>query len=93
MYCSCYTEITVHPQPVNTTLYSTVNFICEGVADLIDFQVNDSSTDTSDVVNKGFTQQSAYLINGGKVRSVLLAEAFEDNNNISIYHVRHMVLL
>ena len=38
MYCSCCTEITVHPQSVNTTLNSTVSFTCEAVADLIDFQ-------------------------------------------------------
>ena len=84
VYCSCYTEITVHPQSVNTTLNSTVSFTCEGVADLIDFQVNDSSADTSDVVNKGFTQQSAYTLNGGKLRRVLIAEALEDNNNTDI---------
>ena len=84
MYCSCYTEITVHPESVNTTLNSTVSFTCEAVADLIDFQVNDSSADTSDVVNKGFIQQSAHALNGDKVRRVLLAEALENNNNTNI---------
>ena len=84
MYCSCYTEITVHPQSVNTTLNSTVSFICEAIADLIDFQVNDSSADTVDVVSKGFIQQSAHALNGGKLRRVLLAKALEDNNNTNI---------
>ena len=84
MYCSYYTDITVHPESVNTILNSTVSFTCEAVADLIDFQVNDSSADTSDVVNKGFIQQSAHALNGGKVRRVLLAEALEDNNNTNI---------
>ena len=84
MYCSCYTEITVHPQSVNTTLNSTVSFTCEAIADLIDFQVNDSSADTVDVVNKGFTQQSADPINGGKLRRTLFAEALKDNNNTNI---------
>ena len=84
MYCSCFTEITVHPQSVNTTLNSTVSFTCEAVADLIDFQVNDSSADTANVVDKGFIQQSAYPINGGKLRRVLLAETLEDNNNTNI---------
>ena len=84
MMYSIYTEITVHPQSVNTTLNSTVSFTCEGVADLIDFQVNDSSADTSDVVNKGFTQQPAYLINGGKLRRMLLAKGLKDNNNTNI---------
>ena len=84
MYCSCYTEITVHPQSVNTTLNSTANFICEAFADLIDFQVNESSGDTVDAVNKGFIQQSAHALNGGKVRRILLAKALEDNNNTNI---------
>ena len=84
MYCSYYTEITVHPQSVNTTLNSTVSFTCEAIADLIDFQVNGSSADTGIVVNKGFIQQSAYTLNGGKVRRMLLAETLEDNNNTNI---------
>ena len=84
MMCSFYIEITLHPQSVNTTLNSTVSFTCEGFADLIDFQVNDSSADTSDVVNKGFTQQPAYPINGGKLRRMLLAKALKDNNNTNI---------
>ena len=84
MYCSCYTEITVHPQSVNTTLKSTVSFTCEAVAVLIDFRVNDSSADTANVVSKQFTQQSAHTLNGGKLRRVLLAEALKDNNNTNI---------
>ena len=84
IYCSCYIEITVHPQSVNITLNSTVSFTCEAIADLIDFQVNNSSADTVDVVNKGFTQQSAYTLNGGKLRRVLIAEALKDNNNTNI---------
>ena len=84
MYCSCYTEITVHPQSVNTTLNSTVSFTCEAVADLIDFQINDSSADRGDVFSKGFIQQSALTLNGGKVRRILLAQALKDNNNTNI---------
>ena len=84
MCFSCYTEITVHPQSVNTTLNSTANLICEAIADLIDFQVNDSSADTVDVVKKGFIQQSVHALNGGKVRRILLAKALEDNNNTNI---------
>ena len=84
MMCSFYIEITLHPQSVNTTLNSTVSFTCEGVAELIDFQVNGSSADTVDVVNKGFTQQSAYPINGGKLRRVLFAKGLKDNNNTNI---------
>ena len=84
MYCSCYTEITVHPQSVNTTLNSTVSFTCEALADLIDFQINESSADRGDVFSKGFIQQSAYTLSSGKLRRVLLAEALKDNNNTNI---------
>ena len=84
MYCSCYTEITVHLQSVNTTLNSTVSFTCEAFAVLIDFQVNGSSADTANVVSKRFTQKSALTLNGGKLRRVLLAEVLKDNNNTNI---------
>ena len=40
---SYFTDITVHPQSVNTTLNSTVNFTCEAVAEDIVFRVNDIS--------------------------------------------------
>ena len=36
---SYYTDITVHPQSVNTTLNSTVNFTCEAVTDEISFRI------------------------------------------------------
>ena len=78
------TDITVHPQSVNTTINSTVNFTCEAVADVIDFQVNGSSAANVEVVSKGFTQLLGNPINGGKLRRVLLAEAFEHNNNTNI---------
>ena len=84
MYCSCYTEITVHPQSLNTTLNTRVSFTCEAFAVLIDFQVNGSSADTANVVSKQFTQQSALTLNGGKLRRVLIAEALKDNNNTNI---------
>ena len=81
---SFYIEITFQPQSVNTTLNSTVNFTCEAVADLIDFQVNGSSADTANVVSKRFTQQPALTLNGGKLRRVLFAEALKNNNNTNI---------
>ena len=79
-----FTDITVHPQSVNTTLNSTVNFTCEGVADTITFRVNDTSADNEEVINKGFTQQSEELLSGGIKRRVLIVEALEDNNNTNI---------
>ena len=78
-----FTDITVHPQSVNTTLNSTVNFTCEGVAD-ISFRVNDTSAVNEEVINKGFTQQSQELLSGGIKRRVLIVKALEDNNNTNI---------
>ena len=85
MYCSCYTEITVHPQSVNTTLNSTVSFTCEAVADLIVFRVNNMPLSIDNIYNsRGFSQQNQNSLNGTKKRRVLLAEAFEDNNITNI---------
>ena len=82
--CSFYTEITVHPQSVNTTLNSTVSFTCEAVVDTIIFQVNDTSAANVDIVNRGFKQQLIYTLNGSEVRRVLIAQALVDNNNTNI---------
>ena len=80
-----YTEITVHPQSVNTTLNSTVNFTCEAVADVIVFKINNMSLSNNNMYNnKGFSQQDQDMLNGMKKRRVLLAEALEDNNNTNI---------
>ena len=51
---SYFTEITVHPQSVNTTLNSTVNFTCEAVADTINFRVNYELAADTNIVTRGF---------------------------------------
>ena len=76
-------EITAHPQSVNTTLNSTVTFICEADADEIYFIVNNISASDENVVSRGFHQQGAYCLNGTKKRD-LLAQALLDNNNTNI---------
>ena len=81
---SYFTDITVHPQSVNTTLNSTVNFTCEAVADTISFRVNDTSADDQEVINKGFNQTHQDNITGSIKRRVLIAEALFDNNNTNI---------
>ena len=80
---SCYIEITVHPQSVNTTLNSTVTFTCEAVADEIHFVVNDMSASDENVINRGFCQQGTRSLNGTK-KTILLAQALIDNNNTNI---------
>ena len=77
-------DIIIHPQSVNTTLNSTVSFVCEAVADEINFRVNDTSAIFTNVINKGFTQQPQDPLSDGIKRRVLLAEALKDNNNTNI---------
>ena len=82
---SYFTDITVHPQSVNTTLNSTVNFTCEAVANTtISFRVNDTFADNTDIINRGFMQQPQDTLSDGKMRRVLSAKALEDNNNTNI---------
>ena len=81
---SYFTEIIVHPQSVNTTLNSTVNFTCEVVADEITFRINDVSASDTVVINRGFIQQPQNTLNDGRKRRVLLSKAQFDNNNTNI---------
>ena len=83
--CTCYyIEITVHPQSVNTTINSTVSFTCEATSAVaITFEVNNISAASPNVTSRGFTLQSESL-NGGVLTRVLIAIAFEDNNNTNI---------
>ena len=77
---SYFTDITVHPQSVNTTLNSTVNFTCEAFVDTITFRVNDEPAIEIGVMNRGFVQQPPNNLSDDRIRRVLLAKALEDNN-------------
>ena len=81
---SYFTEFTVHPQSVNTTLNSTVNFTCEAVGDDVIFRVNDESASDTGVINKGFIQQFQNTLSDGRKRRRLLAKALKYNNNTII---------
>ena len=81
---SYFTDITNHPQSVNTTLNSTVSFTCEAVADTISFKVNNKSAANNDIVIKGFIQQPIDTLSNDTIRRVLIARALEDNNNTNI---------
>ena len=78
------TEITVHPQSVNTTLNSTVNFTCEAVADEIIFRVNDASASDANIINRGFLQQPQNTLSDDRKRRVLSAKALQNDNNTNI---------
>ena len=80
---SYFTDITVHPQSVNTTLNSTVSFTCEAVADDISFRVN--GTPASEHINgMNITQQPQDTLSGGIKRRVLTVKALKDSNNTNI---------
>ena len=81
---SYFTDITVHPQSVNATLNSTVNFTCEAVTDEISFRIKDESTANTEIINKGFIQQPQNTLSDGRKRRVLLAKALIGNNNSNI---------
>ena len=81
---SYFTDITVHPQSVNTTLNSTASFTCEANTVDITFLVNGTPSFAADIIKRGFTQQGVEDLGNGKWRGVLLAIAFDDNNNTNI---------
>ena len=81
---SYFTEITVHPQSVNTTLNTIVNFTCEANTLDIIFLVDGTLALFQDVINRGFTQQGVENLGNVKWRRVLLTKASEDNNNTNI---------
>ena len=77
--CYYHIDITVHPQSVNTTLNSTVNFTCEANTLNITFLVNGTI-----VISQGFIPQGVEDLGNGTWRRVILAEAIEDNNSTNI---------
>ena len=77
-------EITVHPQSVNTTLNSTIDFTCEANTIDITFLVDGTLALAPDVINRGFTQQGVQDLGNGKWRRVLFAKSLEHNNNTNI---------
>ena len=81
-----FTEITVHPQSVNTTLNSTVIFTCEATSAgfKISFRVNDTFAGGLDIINKGFIQQPESTLSDGRKIRLLLAKALINNNNTNI---------
>ena len=76
--------ILVHPLPVNTTVNSgQVNFTCIARAEFINFYVNNTPADDSNIANKGFHQQNTENINNA-IRRVLLVDPIKGNNNTNI---------
>ena len=82
---SYFTNITVHPQ--SSILLSTQQLVLlvnqADNGDIV-FLVDSTLGLAADVINRGFTQQHVEDLSNGKWRRVLLAKAFEDNNNTNI---------
>ena len=81
---SYFIDITVHPQSVNATLNSRVNFTCEAVADTITFIVDDEIAGSINNTDRGFVEKSQDTLSDGRKRRVLSAKALENNNNTNI---------
>ena len=76
--------ILVHPLSVNTTVnFGQVNFTCEARAQFINFRVNNTPADDSNIVNKGFHQQNIEPVND-TIRRILLVDPQKSNNNTNI---------
>ena len=77
-----FTDITIQPVSINTTLNSTVIFTCEAIADDLNFRVNSEQTDHKEVKNKGFS--ASISVNGSLRTGELEAIAYDYNNNTEI---------
>ena len=81
---SIFTEITVSPVSINTTLNSTVNFSCvaNGSGIILNFLVDSIPAINNKIRTRGF--QDDIEIGGGVLRGVLTAKASDINNNTNI---------
>ena len=82
-FTQTFTDITVQPVSINTTLNSTVIFTCEAIADVITFEVNDKQDNDKEVVRKGFKASTSGGSNGARIGR-LQAIAYYFNNNTII---------
>ena len=98
-----FTDITVQPESINTTLNSTVNFTCEASAvDDLDFRVNDTqvnhknftgftaSTNAVDDLRTGTLQAMAYDYNNN---TNITCRATSSNKSMTVYSKRALLLI
>ena len=79
-----FSDITVQPVSINTTLNSTVTFTCEAIADELTFRINGEQANHDNAKQKGFIVSglSGDRINGRT--GELEAKAYDFNNNTNI---------
>lgn len=71
--------VTLDPVSVTTTLYTTVNFTCEGNGDILNWLIESSTL--TDSIKK---QREITVFNLGNLSSVLLITALPINDGISV---------
>ena len=85
LFTQTFTDITVHPVSINTTLNSTVYFTCEAIADVITFSVDGVLASHGNVKNKGFSETTGGTGGpNGTITGRLQAIAYDFNNNTEI---------
>ncbi|XP_019853923.1 PREDICTED: uncharacterized protein LOC109583152 [Amphimedon queenslandica] len=83
-----FTNITVQPVSINTTLNSTVVFSCEAEgAHELNFRVNDTQATHNSFTESGFNVTTTTSNN--TMRAKLQATAYEDNNNTNVTCIAH----
>ena len=90
-----YTDISVilsHPESINVTTNSEVEFSCVAIATVIFFFVNETSASDSIIVNKGFTELPADEVNDTTLRTVLTATALTQYDNTEVFCVALIVV-
>ena len=80
LFTQTFTDITVQPVSINTTLNSTVLFICEAITNVITFRVNGEQENNDNVI--GFTATTSEL--NGTTIARLQAIGYDFNNNTEI---------
>ena len=85
-----YTDISVilsHPESINVTTNSEVEFSCVAIANVIIFLVNETSASDLIVVEKRFVQLSIDEVNDTTLRRSLTATALTQYDNTEVYCV------
>ena len=90
-----YTDISVilsHPESINVTTNSEVEFSCVAIANEIIFIVNETSASDLIIANKGFTQLLADDVNNTTLLRSLTATASTQYDNTEVYCVALIVV-
>ena len=91
-----YTDISVilsHPESINVTTNSEVEFSCVAIANEIIFFVNETSASDSIILDKGFVQLLADEVNSTTLRRSQTATALTQYNNTVVFCIALQLLV